>query len=161
MRNLTDVHNQLSAADRVHLEKRAEQIKIAEEEDAAGRIMARGFADELASLNKVADEGYGNIINRPGAKTGEGYGPRKPKAGGPSQMQQRSMTSANAAQQAGGSSVNTVGAPGMGRRSSQQPNAAPKPMGGGMAGAPKPPGGAPRPPVVAGGGALPRPGKMP
>ena len=154
MKNLTDIHNQLSAADQVHLEKRAEQIKIAEEEDAAGRIMARGFADELT---KIADEGYGNIINRPGAKTGEGYGPRKPKASGPSQMQQRSQTSANAAQQAGGSSVNPVGAPGMGRRSSQQPNAmagAPKPPGGGM-------GGAPRPPVVAGGGALPRPGKLP
>lgn len=50
MRNLTDIHNQLSVADQVYLEKRAEQIKIAEEEDAAGRIMARGFADELTKL---------------------------------------------------------------------------------------------------------------
>jgi hypothetical protein len=50
MRNLTDIHQQLSAVDHVYLEKQAEAIKIAEEEDAAGRIMARGFADELAKL---------------------------------------------------------------------------------------------------------------
>jgi len=50
MRNLTDIHHQLSSADQVYLEKQAEQYKIAEEEDAAGRIMARGFADELQKL---------------------------------------------------------------------------------------------------------------
>jgi len=50
MSNLTDVYNQLSAADAVYLEKHAAQVKIAEEEDAAGRIMARGFADELTKL---------------------------------------------------------------------------------------------------------------
>lgn len=47
---LTDIYNDISAHDQEYLEKHAEQIKVAEEEDAAGRIMARGFADELHKL---------------------------------------------------------------------------------------------------------------
>lgn len=50
MGNLTDVYNRISAADAEILEKQA-TIKIADdEEDAAGRIMARGFADEFRKL---------------------------------------------------------------------------------------------------------------
>jgi len=100
MRNLTDIHNQLSAADQVYLEKHAEQIKIAEEEDAAGRIMARGFADELTKLAEPAQRptfsppvesaGAGGNVFKPGDKinavtganqTGKarGAGPAAPK----------------------------------------------------------------------------------
>lgn len=50
MQSLQDVYNQIASQD-VELEKRAgELLKQAEEEDAAGRITARGFADELAKL---------------------------------------------------------------------------------------------------------------
>ncbi len=73
MRNLTDIHNQLSVADQVYLEKRAEQIKIAEEEDAAGRIMARGFADELTKL--AAD---GDVARKVQAGAIGGIVPAKP-----------------------------------------------------------------------------------
>ena len=48
--SLTDVYNDISDQDVVYLEKHAEQIKENEEEDAAGRIMARGFADEIHKL---------------------------------------------------------------------------------------------------------------
>jgi len=152
MRNLTDIHHQLSAADQVYLEKRAEQIKIAEEEDAAGRIMARGFADELS---KLAGEGY----DLGPMNTGDNFKLRNKGPGGPNQQQQRSRTSQAAAGQAGGTSKGpTVGAPAMGRQSSQQPNARPKPPAptvGGMAGPPgasyRPPRLAPKPP---GGGAM-------
>jgi hypothetical protein len=165
MKNLTDIHNQLSAADQVYLEKRAEQIKIAEEEDAAGRIMARGFADELQKLaggyntaetfNTGPKGGsfkpnVGGIIqSKPGydlgnaGKSGQGYA-LGGKAGAGA-MQKRHSTSMAAAGQAGGSSKNVVGAPpagGVGRQ--------PKPqVAGGGAGAssgmtamrqPKPPG---------------------
>lgn len=59
---LTDVYNQLILPKQAELEKQAaEMIKQAEEEDAAGRIMARGFADEL---NK-----------RAAGPMGEGYDP--------------------------------------------------------------------------------------
>jgi hypothetical protein len=50
MNSLTDVYETISAADGELLEKQAEAIKVAEEEDAAGRIMARGFMDELHKL---------------------------------------------------------------------------------------------------------------
>lgn len=50
MESLTDIYAQLSAQDN-ELQKQAEELqKQAEEEDAAGRIMARGFADELNNL---------------------------------------------------------------------------------------------------------------
>lgn len=131
MKNLTDIHNQLSAADQVYLEKRAEQIKIAEEQDAAGRIMARGFADELT---KIA-EGY-NVAET--FNTGPRGGQFKPDLGGTiksqpkpidtsklnmgqnyalggpasrKQMQGRNMQSQVAARSAGGTSTNPAGAP--------------------------------------------------
>lgn len=160
MKNLTDIHNQLSAADQVYLEKRAEQIKIAEEEDAAGRIMARGFADELQKLAggyNVAETfntgpkggsfkpNTGGIVqSKPGydlggaGKSGQGYALGGKATG--KQMQQRSHQSQMAARDAGGTSKNVVGAP----------------PAGGVGRQPKPPqvaggGAAARGPVVAGG----------
>lgn len=54
MESLTDLYNQLIVPQDEELEKQAgEMLKVAEEEDAAGRIMARGFADEL---NKLASD---------------------------------------------------------------------------------------------------------
>lgn len=50
MGSLTDIYDQISAGDAALLEKQAAMIKQAEEEDSAGRIMARGFADELHKL---------------------------------------------------------------------------------------------------------------
>lgn len=50
MRSLTEVHQAISSKD-AELEKQAAVlIKQAEEEDAAGRIMARGFFDEFYKL---------------------------------------------------------------------------------------------------------------
>jgi hypothetical protein len=50
MDNLTDVYNQFASIDD-ELEKQAsEMVKQAEEEQFAGRIMARGFADEMNKL---------------------------------------------------------------------------------------------------------------
>lgn len=54
MNSLTELYQHLSAGDAEILEKQAAMIKQAEEEDAAGRIMARGFADELSKLAEVA-----------------------------------------------------------------------------------------------------------
>jgi hypothetical protein len=142
MNNLTDIHNQLSAADQVYLEKRAEQIKIAEEEDAAGRIMARGFADELTKLaegyntaethNTLKRSGFGSnmggtVPSKPGYDTGKaGQSGQNYNMGGPAtrgQMQGRAHQGQLAGNKAGGTSGNPVGAPPMG----------------GVARAPKPP----------------------
>ena len=50
MDTLTDVYNQFSSIDE-QLEKQASKmVKQAEEEEFAGRIMARGFADEMSKL---------------------------------------------------------------------------------------------------------------
>lgn len=50
MQSLTEICEQLNAHD-AELEKQAAELtKQAEEEEAAGRIMARGFAAELNSL---------------------------------------------------------------------------------------------------------------
>ena len=51
MNTLTDLYNQAIVPMDEELEKQAtELVKQAEEEDAAGRIMARGFADEMNKL---------------------------------------------------------------------------------------------------------------
>jgi len=51
MDSLTDLYNQQIVPLDEELEKQAAEMwKQAEEEDAAGRIMARGFADELSKL---------------------------------------------------------------------------------------------------------------
>jgi hypothetical protein len=74
MNSLTDVYETMSAADGELLEKQAEAIKVAEEEDAAGRIMARGFMDELHKLaapsfdtgSPIKDMGKGTTIKSKG-----------------------------------------------------------------------------------------------
>lgn len=56
MDSLTELYNQVIVPKDAELEKQAaEMIKQAEEEDAAGRIMARGFADELNKLAGAED----------------------------------------------------------------------------------------------------------
>lgn len=54
MKTLTEVYEKLAAVDKPLQEKHAQEQAVlhkqAEEEDAAGRIMARGFADELHKL---------------------------------------------------------------------------------------------------------------
>ena len=67
MNSLTDVYDTISAADADLLEKQAEAIKVAEEEDAAGRIMARGFMDELHKLAQP-------MAFPPGGKPGNQFG---------------------------------------------------------------------------------------
>lgn len=52
MNNLSELYENLSADDAATLEKQAAEIKVAEEEDAAGRITARGFASELRILSE-------------------------------------------------------------------------------------------------------------
>jgi len=47
---LAEVHAELSRADQVLMEKHAVEMEKVAEEDAAGRIMARGFAEELCKL---------------------------------------------------------------------------------------------------------------
>lgn len=65
MNSLTDVYETISAADAELLEKQAAHIKQAEEEDAAGRIMARGFMDELHKLaQEPAVQGFSDKTNK-------------------------------------------------------------------------------------------------
>lgn len=88
MRSLTDVYETISSKD-AELEKQAgELIKKAEEDDAAGRITARGFADELSKLAGPGDQlsGFttksqggsvpvgGGGYNTGGGNTGANYG---------------------------------------------------------------------------------------
>lgn len=76
MKSITEVYEQISAKDQVILEKQAAQLKQAEEEDAAGRIMARGFADELSKLaggpGSTIPETPNNIGSLTNFKTGPG-----------------------------------------------------------------------------------------
>lgn len=48
--SLNDILNKISEQDKVYIEKEAEELAALDEEDAAGRITARGFADELRKL---------------------------------------------------------------------------------------------------------------
>lgn len=78
MKSLTEVVDIMSSKD-AELEKQAaEMIKQAEEEDAAGRIMARGFA---AELSKLADANMGAGYNPlAGGRGGRQKVPAVPKA---------------------------------------------------------------------------------
>ena|SRR5579871_5708675 len=67
MDSITEVYEHLSAQDEHYLEKQAAAIKQAEEEDAAGRIMARGFADELAKLATMPGQTVPDTPNDLGA----------------------------------------------------------------------------------------------
>src|SRR5690606_23968516 len=122
MRSLTEVYEQIQSKDVILEKQAAELLKQAEEEDAAGRIMARGFADELAKLAGAYDGGAsafdtgpkGGALQRPGGtiksgpfstgggNTGANYDPFK---------RGRSGAAAGAAAAAGGTSTKPVGAP--------------------------------------------------
>lgn len=80
MNTLTDLYNQAIVPMDEELEKQAaELVKQAEEEDAAGRIMARGFADELHKLAQPPPAFHGSpALQRAGGKD-PGYGEFKPK----------------------------------------------------------------------------------
>lgn len=141
MQSLQDVYNQIASQD-AELEKQAsELIKQAEEEDAAGRITARGFADELSKLaagySKIAagfdpstgsefntgpkggsfNPGKGETIkSKPGFDLGlssKSMGSSYNMGGGATrgQMQKRHAQSQMAASMAGGNSNRVVGAP--------------------------------------------------
>ena len=74
MESLTELYNSAILPMDEELEKQAaEMYKQAEEEDAAGRIMARGFADEL---NKLAQPGGAQM---PGAAQAPAGGAKLPK----------------------------------------------------------------------------------
>ncbi len=49
--NLTNLYEKLASRDELIQAEQYEMQKVAEEEDAAGRIMARGFMDELEKLS--------------------------------------------------------------------------------------------------------------
>lgn len=55
MKSLSDVLGKLGEADKEMLEKQAAADKIAEDEEYAGRITARGFADEFQKLAGFGD----------------------------------------------------------------------------------------------------------
>jgi hypothetical protein len=76
MNSMTEIYEQLSAKDAVLLEKQAAQMKLAEEEDAAGRIMARGFADELAKLANMPGQTVPDTPNDLGAIKNYRLGPK-------------------------------------------------------------------------------------
>lgn len=60
MDSLTDVYNSLLVPRDEQLAKEASELqKVAEEEDAAGRIMARGFLSELDKLAACAKPRHG------------------------------------------------------------------------------------------------------
>ena len=71
MRTLVDIHEKLGAADVVLEEHHGVEMEKQAEEDAAGRIMARGFADELNKLAELkmrvsdADEGGKKTVGVP------------------------------------------------------------------------------------------------
>jgi len=68
MNSLTELYNEAIVPLDAELEKQAaELIKQAEEEDAAGRIMARGFADEL---NKLAETPKLPVMRQPNFSIG-------------------------------------------------------------------------------------------
>jgi hypothetical protein len=83
MDNLTDVYNQFASIDD-ELEKQAsEMVKQAEEEEFAGRIMARGFADELNKLAQPQQFGSAGMRGIQGAGPARG---KTPMAEAPTQM---------------------------------------------------------------------------
>jgi hypothetical protein len=73
MKSLVEVYNQLPVKDQELLEKQAADKIAADEQDAAGRIMARGFADELNMLSELHEKTANLTGNPPG-----GFGPSMP-----------------------------------------------------------------------------------
>lgn len=76
MKSITEIYESLSARDAVLLEKQAAQFKLAEEEDAAGRLMARGFADELSKLANMPGQAVPEAPNDLGAVRNFKLGPK-------------------------------------------------------------------------------------
>lgn len=144
MNSLTDVYNEVASKD-ADLEKQAaELVKQAEEEDAAGRIMARGFADELAKLAEPYSGGAnafntgpkgGQMKPQGGSVASGGYSTGGGKTGGNYDPMAKGRTgggNAMAASMAGGGSKNPVG-------TGQKPAAPKPPQLASTGGAPKPP----------------------
>jgi hypothetical protein len=105
MKYLTDVYNQVASRD-ADLEKQAAELyKQAEEEAYAGRITARGFADELQKLARFGENMPETIKSKPGfdlgnaGKSGQGYALGGKASGG--QMAARKDQSSRAGQAAG------------------------------------------------------------
>ena len=95
--SLVDIHDQISAHDSALEKEAAVEFQKLAEEDAAGRIMARGFMDELQKLAGPFDLKYkgGAAPPSPGLKgrsmkappspgkgTGGAYSPKLTRAGG-------------------------------------------------------------------------------
>jgi hypothetical protein len=76
MKSITEIYESLHAKDAVLLEKQAAAIKVAEEEDAAGRLMARGFADELSKLANMPGQAVPEAPNDLGAVRNFKLGPK-------------------------------------------------------------------------------------
>lgn len=95
--SLTDVYNTLSARDQELEKEAAIELEKQAEEDAAGRIMARGFYDELQKLaesanfgdssKQVGSKGPGKTIKSKGYDTGGGA--TGPSFGGTSRRQHK------------------------------------------------------------------------
>jgi hypothetical protein len=89
---LTDIIEELGAADGVLAEKQAEFEKEAQEEEYAGRIAARGFYDELQKIAGVERVNFkpaevGKITGKPAAPAPGGAppaaaAPKPPAPGG-------------------------------------------------------------------------------
>lgn len=78
--SLVDVHEKLAAVDAEELEKRANIAAFEENERYAGRIMGRGFLDELTKLANTSQSGFasdgperqvGREVRRESSKAGE------------------------------------------------------------------------------------------
>jgi hypothetical protein len=93
MPSLTEIHEKLAAADNVIAAENYELQKEAAEEEAAGRITARGFYDELTKLaagamgeppgmapEPKADAASGNLGGKTMGKPSIGTGPGAAKA---------------------------------------------------------------------------------
>ncbi len=84
--SLVDIHAQLTSQDEVLEKEAAQEFSKLAEEDAAGRIMARGFMDELHKIAQgVQPITPGRTVPTGRYRTGPGPGqapglkPRKPK----------------------------------------------------------------------------------
>jgi hypothetical protein len=151
MDSLTSVYEQIASRD-ADLEKQAaELIKEAEEQDAAGRITARGFADELAKLatpGLMAQKPSAPSVPSGGYQTGGGNMGGNFDIGSKRPGQGNAMAGRNAAP------GNTGVSPG----SAKAPAAMKMPGAGGTAAGGAAPGG-PKPPAIAS-NAAPKPPKM-
>lgn len=79
--SLADLYERLATIDTETVKEASEQEKVAADEDAAGRIVARGFMDELSKLAGEMDF-KPTPVQRAGSKaTGSGPGNVTPPTG--------------------------------------------------------------------------------